>query len=76
MKHIYIYLFVALAIKFTNANPAFWENTPIDNTIAEVRSLCNEKNDAFSCAKYRFMNFLDTIFKQDNFKVPMTEYML
>lgn len=51
------------------AKKAFWNGTPIDGMVEEMRSLCTEDNDSFSCMKYKVMNFLDTILQKDNYKV-------
>lgn len=51
------------------AKTSFWNGTPIDGMVEEMRSLCNEENDSLSCAKYKVMNFLDTILHKDNYKV-------
>lgn len=50
------------------AKPAFWKGTPLDTTVEEMRSGCNN-DDAIECVKFKFMSFLDNIFKKDNYKV-------
>lgn len=63
-------LFVAL-VTIVNGSPAksaFWKGTPLDSTVEEMRSGCNN-DDAISCVKFKFMSFLDNIFKKDNYKV-------
>lgn len=56
----------------TPAKPAFWKGTPVDGLVEEMRSMCNDENDSFSCMKFKVMNFLDTILKKDNYKVNIT----
>lgn len=65
---------VLIAFGCISANPAkpvSWMGTPVDGLVEEVRSLCNDENDSFSCMKLKVMNFLDTILKKDSYKVPM-----
>lgn len=55
---------------FAAANPqSFWKGTPMDGMVEQMRSMCNEENDALSCMKFKVMNFLDTVFKKDNYQV-------
>jgi hypothetical protein len=65
--------FVAIAIcavaTASPAKPAFWKGTPMNGLIEEMRASCNDESDNLACMKYKLMNFLDTIFKKDNFKV-------
>ncbi|ETN62933.1 osiris 19 [Anopheles darlingi] len=49
--------------------PAFWKGTPMDGMVEEMRSLCSSENDSVACTKFKIMNFLDTIFKKDNFQI-------
>lgn len=51
------------------AKKAFWNGTPIDGMVQEMRSLCSEENDSFACMKYKVMNFLNTVMQKDSFKV-------
>jgi hypothetical protein len=51
------------------AKKAFWNGTPMDQMVEEMRSMCNDENDSFSCMKFKVMNFLDTILSKDNYKV-------
>ncbi|XP_055551189.1 uncharacterized protein LOC129733459 [Wyeomyia smithii] len=54
----------------TPANkPAFWEGTPMDGMVEEMRSMCSTDNDRGACLKYKIMSFLDTVFKKDNFQL-------
>lgn len=56
--------------------PAFWKGTPMDGMVEEMRSLCSSENDSVACTKFKIMNFLDTIFKKDNFQVSTTVFLL
>nr|XP_040229099.2 uncharacterized protein LOC120953334 [Anopheles coluzzii] len=49
--------------------PAFWKGTPMDGMVEEMRSLCSSENDSVACTKFKIMNFLDTVFKKDNFQI-------
>lgn len=63
---------IAVSTGFVHSNPAkpaFWKGTPVDGLVAEMRSMCNDENDSFSCMKLKVMNFLDTIVKKDNYKI-------
>lgn len=54
------------------ANPAkgaFWKGTPLDSMVEEMRSNCASGTDSLACMKFKVINFLDTIFKKDNFQV-------
>jgi hypothetical protein len=65
---------VVVLTSLAYASPAkktFWNGTPIDGMVEEMRSLCAEDNDSFSCMKYKVMNFLDTILQKDNYKVSL-----
>ena len=54
------------------AKTAFWNGTPIDGMVEEVRSLCIQNTDSASCLKLKIMNFLDTVLQKDNFKVKLS----
>lgn len=63
---------IAVSTGFVHSNPAkpaFWKGTPVAGLVDEMRSMCNEENDSFSCMKLKVMNFLDTIVKKDNYKI-------
>lgn len=63
---------IAVSTGFVHSNPAkpaFWKGTPVDGLVDEMRSMCNDENDSFSCMKLKVMNFLDTIVKKDNYKI-------
>jgi len=66
--------FLVIAVTAVNASPAkpFWKGTPVDGLVEEMRSMCNEENDSFSCMKYKVMSFLDNILKKDNYKVRLS----
>ncbi|XP_055586226.1 uncharacterized protein LOC129738922 [Uranotaenia lowii] len=72
MAFKYVILAVAL-IGLSSASPAskpaFWKGTPMDGMVEEMRSMCSSDNDSGACLKYKIMNFLDTIFKKDNFQL-------
>jgi Protein of unknown function (DUF1676) len=51
------------------AKPAFWKGTPMNGLVEEMRASCNDESDSLACMKLKLMNFLDTVFKKDNFKV-------
>jgi hypothetical protein len=63
-----VLVFTSLAYA-SPAKKAFWNGTPIDGMVEEMRSMCNDDNDSFSCAKYKVMNFLNNILQKDNYKV-------
>ena len=74
MSHHVILCFVVIAVStgFVHSNPAkpaFWKGTPVDGLVEEMRSMCNDENDSFSCMKLKVMNFLDTIVKKDSYKL-------
>lgn len=54
------------------AKTAFWNGTPIDGMVEEVRSLCIQNTDSASCLKLKIMNFLDTVLQKDKFKVKLS----
>lgn len=58
---------VIFLISQTQASPA--KSLSIDTAEDEMRLLCNDQNDAFSCIKLRALNFINNINKQDSFKV-------
>lgn len=64
-KKYLIVICVTFLLSQTHASPA----SSIDTAVDEMRSLCNDQNDAFSCIKYKALNFLNNIYKQDSFKV-------
>lgn len=69
---ILCFVVIALSAGFVHSNPAkpaFWKGTPVDGLVEEMRSMCNDDNDSFSCMKLKVMNFLDTILKKDNYKI-------
>ncbi|XP_058811394.1 uncharacterized protein LOC131676291 [Topomyia yanbarensis] len=72
MAFKYVILTVAL-VGLAGANPAskpaFWKGTPMDGMVEEMRSLCSTDGDSGACLKYKIMDFLDTVFKKDNFKL-------
>ena len=49
--------------------PAFWKGTPMDGLVEEMRANCAEGVDSMACMKYKVVNFLDMIFKKDNYQV-------
>lgn len=51
------------------AKPAFWKGTPVASMVEEMRAMCNDQNDSFSCMKLKVMTFLDTVLKKDNYKI-------
>ncbi|KFB51867.1 AGAP012549-PA-like protein [Anopheles sinensis] len=51
------------------SKPAFWKDTPMDGMVREMRSLCETDKDSAACLKLKIMNFLDTVFKKDNFQI-------
>lgn len=66
------FVVIAVSAGFVHSNPAkpaFWKGTPVDGLVEEMRSMCNEENDSFSCMKLKVMNFLDTILKKDSYKL-------
>lgn len=66
------FVVIAVSTGFVHSNPAkpaFWKGTPVDELVENMRSLCNEENDSFSCMKFKVMNFLDTILKKDNYMI-------
>lgn len=63
-----IVLALASVVIATPTKPAFWKGTPLDSTVEEMRSGCNN-DDAISCVKFKFISFLDNIFKKDTYKV-------
>ena len=69
-----VFCFVVIAVSAglvhsSPAKPAFWKGTPVDGLVEEMRSLCNDENDSFSCMKLKVMNFLDNILKKDSYKI-------
>jgi Protein of unknown function (DUF1676) len=72
-RHVILcFAVIAVSSGFVFANPtkpAFWKGTPVDGLVEEMRSMCNEENDSFSCMKLRVMNFLDTVLKKDSYKL-------
>lgn len=62
---------VGLAAANPASQPAFWKGTPMDGMVEEMRSMCSSDNDSGACLKYKIMNFLDTVFKKDNFQVGL-----
>lgn len=62
-----IVICVTFLLSQTYASPA--KSSTIDQAVNEMRSLCNDQNDAFSCIKYKALNFMNNIYKQDSFKV-------
>lgn len=63
---------IAVSTGFVHSNPAkpaFWKGTPVDGLVAEMRSMCNDENDSFSCMKLKVMTFLDDLVKKDNYKI-------
>lgn len=69
-----VIVLVTLTTGLISANPAkpsFWKNTPLDDVVNEMRSNCADGNDSFACIKYKVINFLDTIFKKDSYKVGL-----
>lgn len=61
---------IAVSTGFVHSNPAkFWNGTPVDGLVSEMRSMCNDENDSFSCMKLKVMNFLDNLVKKDNYKI-------
>lgn len=74
MTRSIVFCFVVIAVStgfvYSNpAKPAFWKGTPVDGLVEEMRSMCNDENDSFSCMKFKLMNFLDTVMKKDNYKI-------
>lgn len=74
MNRSVILCFVVIAVSTgfvhsSPAKPAFWKGTPVDGLVEEMRSMCNEENDSFSCMKLKVMNFLDNILKKDSYKI-------
>lgn len=47
------------------AKPQFWN----DGSVAEMRSMCNNDKDSFSCMKLKIVEFIETVMKKDNFKI-------
>jgi hypothetical protein len=37
--------------------------------MAEMRSMCNDESDSFSCMKYKVISYLENILKKDDFQV-------
>uniref|UniRef100_A0A182QM80 Uncharacterized protein n=1 Tax=Anopheles farauti TaxID=69004 RepID=A0A182QM80_9DIPT len=72
-RYVLIVASVVLASGLATASPAnkpaFWKGTPMDGMVEEMRSLCSTENDSVACTKFKIMNFLDTVFKKDNFQV-------
>ncbi|EDS33690.1 osiris 19 [Culex quinquefasciatus] len=72
MAFKYVVLAVAI-VGLAGANPAskpaFWKGTPMDGMVEEMRSMCSSDDDSGACLKYKIMNFLDTVFKKDNFQL-------
>lgn len=66
-KYLIVVCVTFLLSSQTNASPA--TKSSFDAAINEARSLCNDQNDAFSCIKYKALNFMNNIYKQDSFKV-------
>uniref|UniRef100_A0A336N1Y7 CSON008867 protein n=1 Tax=Culicoides sonorensis TaxID=179676 RepID=A0A336N1Y7_CULSO len=60
-------IFITILISQSNSSPT--RTTLIDDEVQEIRSLCNDQNDPLSCLKFKAMNFLQTIFQQDSFKL-------
>ncbi|XP_050684906.1 uncharacterized protein LOC126979575 isoform X1 [Leptidea sinapis] len=51
------------------AKNGFWEGTPMDGMVEEMRSGCVEGSDPTACIKYKVMSLLDSIFKKDTFQI-------
>lgn len=70
LRNVILCLVVMAGLVHSNpAKPAFWKGTPVDSFVEEMRSMCNDENDSFSCMKLKVMNFLDTVMKKDNYKI-------
>lgn len=68
IKFVVIVALIELAMS-NPAKPSFWKGTQLDSTVEEMRSNCATGSDAIACMKFKVVNFLDTIFQKDNFKV-------
>lgn len=54
----------------------FWNGTPMDSMVEEMRSGCAEGSDPTACIKYKVMSLLDSIFKKETFQVKKLIKML
>lgn len=70
IKFVLIVGLIQMAVS-NPAKPSFWKGTQLDSTVEEMRSNCATGSDAIACMKFKVVNFLDTIFQKDNFKVAM-----
>lgn len=48
---------------------AFWKGTPMDQVVEQMRSNCDSGADSLACMKFKVATFLDSVFKQDNYKL-------
>ncbi|XP_018321585.1 uncharacterized protein LOC108734495 [Agrilus planipennis] len=48
--------------------PAFWKGWSLDN-IEEMRAMCASDDDAIACLKYKFLSFVDNMFKKDSLQL-------
>lgn len=69
MFRVFVCVIMIAVATASPAKPAFWKGTPVDGMVDEMRSLCNDENDSFSCMKLKVMNFIDTVLKKDNYKI-------
>ena len=51
-------------------NPAA-RTESVDDTISQMRSNCENGVDSMDCLKLKVINFFDTVFKTDNYKVSV-----
>lgn len=65
MFRVFVCVIMIAVASASPAKPSLWN----DGAIAEMRSLCNNEKDSFSCMKLKVVDFIETIMKKDNFKL-------
>ncbi|XP_059610873.1 uncharacterized protein LOC132257852 [Phlebotomus argentipes] len=71
MARVFLVCLLSVAVVgFTSAVPAIQDGPRrLDNSVETMRSACNDDSDAFSCLKFKVINFLDSLFKKDRFEI-------
>lgn len=65
MFRVFVCVIMIAAATASPAKPTLWN----DGAVAEMRSLCNNDKDSFSCMKLKIVDFIETVMRKDNFKI-------
>lgn len=70
-KFVLCVALLAISSELVLSSPVQHERNSVsmDGMVEEMRSLCSEGNDDFSCMKVKVLNYVETILKSQSFKV-------